>query len=152
MSNKVGLFIGELSHRTGISTQTIRYYERLGLLNPPQRNASQYRLYSEEAEERLRFIQKAKQFGLSLEEIVTLIKIRAEGVSPCANLKAMVKKHLDDLEQRIQEMLAFHQELSHRYEQIKTALSDSSAVATEKLCQDKICGLIERDGKNEIAN
>ena len=152
MSKKGGLLIGELSHKTGISTQTIRYYERLGLLNAPQRNTAHYRIYSKEAEERLQFIQKAKHFGLSLEEIKTLIEIRAKGVPPCANLKAMVKKHLDDLEQQIQEMLEFHQELSHRYEQIETTIPDSSAVVTEELCQGKICGLIERDGKNETEN
>ncbi|MBE9171527.1 MerR family DNA-binding protein [Pleurocapsales cyanobacterium LEGE 06147] len=93
-----------------------------------------------------------KHFGLSLEEIATLIEIRSEGIPPCANLKAMVKKHLDNLEQRIKEMLTFHQELSHRYEKIETALSDSSNIAIEELCQDKICGLIERDDKNETEN
>lgn len=147
-----GLLIGELSQKTGVSTQTIRYYERLGLLNAPQRNTAHYRIYSEEAEERLQFIQKAKHFGLSLEEIKTLIEIRAKGVPPCTNLKAMVKKHLDDLEQRIQEMVTFHQELSHRYQEIETTIPDSSAAVTEKLCQGKICGLIERDNENETKN
>ena len=152
MSKKGGLLIGELSRKTGISTQTIRYYERLGLLNAPQRNTAYYRIYSEEAEERLQFIQKAKHFGLSLDEIKTLIEIRSEGVPPCTNLKVMVKKHLDNLEQQIKEMVAFHQELSHRYKQIETIIPDSSAVVTEELCQGKICGLIERDSENETKN
>ncbi|HEY9770269.1 MAG TPA: MerR family DNA-binding protein [Coleofasciculaceae cyanobacterium] len=150
MSQK-GFLIGELSHKMRISTQTIRYYERLGLLNEPERNTAHYRIYSEEAEQRLQFIQKAKHFGLSLEEIKSLIEIRAKGVAPCANLKAMVEKHLNDLEQRIQEMLAFRQELSERYEQIETIIPDSSAVATE-ICQGKICGIIERDNKNKTKN
>ncbi len=144
MKVKEGLFIGELSRQMGIPVQTIRYYERLSLLEPPERTESQYRIYSEEAFERLRFIQKAKQFGLSLDEIKQLIEIRARGMSPCINLKAMVKKHLDELDCHIQEMLAFRQELGSRYEQIDALLSDSSAAPTEASFSGRICGLIER--------
>ncbi|PSO95825.1 MAG: heavy metal-responsive transcriptional regulator, partial [Cyanobacteria bacterium QS_6_48_18] len=75
MMAKKGLLIGELSRRVNLPTQTIRYYERLGLITPPERTASQYRLYSEEAIERLQFIQKAKIFGLSLDEIKQLIEV-----------------------------------------------------------------------------
>lgn len=145
---KQGLFIGELSHRVDVPTQTIRYYERLGLLDAPERTESQYRIYSEEAVERLQFIQKAKLYGLSLDEIKLLIKIRVEGVPPCASLKAMVKKHLDELDYHIQEMLAFRQELANRYEQIDTLLSDSSAAHTEVNFNGRICGLIERENDN----
>ena len=145
---KQGLFIGELSHRVALPTQTIRYYERLGLLDAPERTESQYRIYLEEAVERLQFIQKAKLYGLSLDEIKQLIKIRVEGVPPCASLKAMVKKHLDELDYHIQEMLAFRQELANRYEQIDTLLSDSSAAHTEVNFNGRICGLIERENDN----
>lgn len=145
---KQGLFIGELSHRVDVPTQTIRYYERLGLLDAPERTESQYRIYSEEAVERLQFIQKAKLYGLSLDEIKQLIKIRVEGVPPCTSLKAMVKKHLDELDYHIQEMLAFRQELANRYEQIDTLLSDSSAAHTEVNFNGRICGLIERENDN----
>ena len=145
---KQGLFIGELSHRVDVPTQTIRYYERLGLLDAPERTESQYRIYLEEAVERLQFIQKAKLYGLSLDEIKQLIKIRVEGVPPCASLKAMVKKHLDELDYHIQEMLAFRQELANRYEQIDTLLSDSSAAHTEVNFNGRICGLIERENDN----
>ena len=60
---KEGLLIGELSRRVNLPTQTIRYYERMGILAPPKRTASHYRVYSEVEEERLAFIQKAKRFG-----------------------------------------------------------------------------------------
>ena len=145
---KQALFIGELSHRVDVPTQTIRYYERLGLLDAPERTESQYRIYLEEAVERLQFIQKAKLYGLSLDEIKQLIKIRVEGVPPCASLKAMVKKHLDELDYHIQEMLAFRQELANRYEQIDTLLSDSFAAHTEVNFNGRICGLIGRENDN----
>lgn len=142
---KQGLFISQLSRQLGIPVPTIRYYERLGLLDPPERTQSQYRIYSEEALERLRFIQKAKHFALSLDEIKKLIDISAQGIPPCASLKAMVKKHLDELDCHIQEMLAFRHELANRYEQIGALLSDSPATNTEASFNGRICGLIERE-------
>lgn len=71
------------------------------------------------------------------------------GVPPCADLKVMVKQHLDELDRRIQEMLAFRQELNSRYEQIEALLPDASTPLTEAICKGKICGLIERDSKDE---
>ncbi|MEI2577367.1 MerR family transcriptional regulator [Scytonema sp. PRP1] len=145
MKTKEVLFIGELSQRVDLPTQTIRYYERLGLLNQPKRTESKYRIYSQEDEERLRFIQKAKRFGLSLEEIKKLIDINALGALPCVNLKAMVKQHIDELERRIHELTALQQELLSRYEQIEALLPDSPAVPNDTIYNGKICGLIERE-------
>lgn len=149
MTVKKSLFIGELSRQVGISTQTIRYYERLGLLNPPKRTESQYRVYSVEDSERLRFIQKAKRFGLSLDEIKKLLDIRAEGVPPCASLKAMVKQHLDELDCRIQEMVEFRQDLANRYLKINALLEDSSTTPNNAICDSRICWLIEQENDTD---
>jgi len=149
MKVKKGLFIGELSRQVGISTGTIRYYERLGLLNPPQRTESQYRVYSQEDSERLRFIQKAKRFGLSLDEIKKLIDISASGIPPCASLKVMVKQHLDELDHRIQEMMAFRQALVTQYDQIEAFVPDSVALPKHTLFNGRICGLIEWSNGDE---
>lgn len=145
MEGKEGLFIGELGCRVALPTQTIRYYERIGLLNPPKRTEAQYRVYSAEDEERLLFIQKAKRFGLSLNEIKKLIEIRTEGIPPCASLKAMVKQHLGNLDHQIQEMISLRQELANRYKQIDTLLPDSTAVQAEETCDGKICRFIEQE-------
>lgn len=144
MKVKAGLFIGELSRQVDIPAQTIRYYERLGLLDLPKRTESQYRLYSEKDEVRLRFIQKAKLFGLSLDEIKTLIDIRAGGAPPCTDLKVMVEQHLEELDRRIEEMLAFREELHSRYKQIKALLPDTSTPPIETICNGEICRLIEQ--------
>ena len=143
MAGQQGWLIGELSDRVGVSAHTIRYYERLGLLEPPKRTESQYRIYGEENEERLKFIQKAKRFGLSLDEIKQLITIRTQGTPPCASLKTMVEQHLDDLDRQIVEMISLRRELADRYEEIERSLSDASTSATEEICRGKICGLIE---------
>lgn len=129
-------FIGELSRRVDIPQHTIRYYEKLGLINRPERSETKYRVYSEDDEERLKFIKQAKLFGLTLDEIKEIINLKAQGVAPCEHLKKVIKGHLDDLERRIQEMIAFRDELSRRYERLNT-MTDTP-VGT-------ICGLIEQE-------
>ncbi|PSB06862.1 heavy metal-responsive transcriptional regulator [Pleurocapsa sp. CCALA 161] len=143
MTSQDGWLIGKLSDRVGVSAHTIRYYERLELLKPPKRTESQYRIYGKQDEERLRFIHKAKKFGLSLDEIKQLIAISTKGMPPCASLKTMVKQHLDDLDRQIAEMISLRQELASRYKKIDKSLPDASTPATEEICQGKICGLIE---------
>lgn len=130
-----GLRIGEVSRAAGVSAGTIRYYERLGLLNRPERTESDYRVYSEQEIARLVFIRKAKLFGLTLEEIGQLLEIRSQGVPPCEQLENMIQRHLGDLDDRIQEMISFRKELASRYEQSK-----SISVG----CESGICGIIER--------
>lgn len=142
---KERLLIGELSRRVNPPAQTIRYYERLGLLSHPKRNASHYRIYSAAEEERLDFIRKAKRFGLSLDEIKRLIDLSQDGVPPCADLKAMVKQHLAELDQKNQDMVCFRQELAHRYKHIEAALPDSSELPDEAAYNGKICGFIEQN-------
>ena len=141
---KQGRFIGELSRQVDIPVATIHYYERLGLLDPPERTQSQYRLYSKEAEERLLFIQQAKKFGLSLEEIKQILELSTKNIAPCKQVKTMLKQHLDDVDRRIQEMLEFRQELTNRYMQLDDLLSDSSTAPDPAVHNGKICSFIER--------
>lgn len=145
MDAKKGWLISELSRRVGIPAQTLRYYERLGLIEPPQRTASRYRIYSSAHEERLQFIQKAKRFGLSLEEIQQLIAIRKAGTPPCASLKVMLKQHLCKLDRRIQEMIELRRELTERYTTLDTLIPDSSTAPSDAICNGKVCGFIERE-------
>lgn len=132
---KGSLLIGKLSRQLGIPAHTIRYYERLGLVPPPSRADNSYRVYSKEHEERLIFIQKAKRFGLSLEEIKTLIGIREEESTPCEEVKKLVRMHLQELDDRIQNMIAFRDELANRYHRLESVGTAPGV----------ICGLIERE-------
>jgi MerR family copper efflux transcriptional regulator len=125
-------FIGELSRKTGVLNQTIRYYEQQGLLQPTERTEAGYRLYSDADVQRLRFIQQAKLFGLTLEEIKELMDVRAEGVAPCGHLRRMVGNHIDDINHRIQELVLFRDDLSRRYEEMNKAEVSG-----------RICGIIE---------
>lgn len=129
------LSISKLSREVDIPAHTIRYYERFGLIPAPSRADNNYRVYSIEHQERLVFIQKAKRFGLSLREIKTLIDIRGEGSAPCEEVKKLVKMHLQEMDDRIQSMIAFRDELADRYRRLESVGAASGAV----------CGLIERD-------
>lgn len=133
---KASLLIGKLSQQLGIPAHTIRYYERLGLIPYPFRAYNGYRVYSKEHEERLIFIQKAKRFGLSLNEIKTLVDIKVIGDMPCEEAKRLIRMHLEDLNSRIQKMIAFRDELAERYQRLESVGAASGAV----------CGLIEREG------
>ncbi len=77
------MFISQLSERVELPAHTIRYYEKIGLISPPKRSETQYRLYCDEDEARLKFIKQAKLFGFSLDEIKEIITLRAEGIAPC---------------------------------------------------------------------
>jgi len=138
------MLIRDLSRATGVPASTIRYYERLGLLQVPQRSAAQYRLYDTADVERLRFIQKAKRLGLSLTEIGQLIALRVGGTAPCQQLKAMVSSHLQQLDQQIAELQALRQELATYQADLAAQLSDEATAPTATLCQRTICGFIEQ--------
>lgn len=129
-----GFLIGELSQRSGLPPQTIRYYEQLGLLNPPARTEARYRVYTAEHLERLAFIAQAKLFGLSLEEIRQLIELRCGGVVPCGHMRGMVQRHIAELDARIRQLTAFRDELLRRYE----AMDGRPAGG-------KICGIVEAE-------
>lgn len=129
-------YIGELAKRTALAPETIRYYERLGLMGPVERTESGYRLYTREDAEKLRFIQNAKSYGLSLQEIKRLQEIRAEGTLPCRHLKRLLKEHLQKLDNRINQMLTLRGELAKRYRQLDNP---------KERCSAQVCWIIEND-------
>lgn len=106
-----GHYIGGLARITGLNTNTIRYYESLGLLSPAERSESGYRIYSVEDAERLTFIQKAKALGLSLSEVKNILDHKAEGVSPCRRVATFLDQKITEVEHRIRDLMTFKDEL-----------------------------------------
>ncbi|MBA2469342.1 MAG: MerR family transcriptional regulator [Chloroflexia bacterium] len=110
--------IGELAERSDISTDTVRYYERLGLMAAPSRAANGYRRYREADLGRLRFIRRAKRLGLSLEEIRGLLGIAQTG--ECQPLRRQVAdllaRKIEECEARLAEILAFKAQLKERHQ------------------------------------
>lgn len=109
---RAGVQIGTLAVEVGLNPKTIRYYEEIGLLSPPRRTRSGYRLYDATAREQLRFIAKAKLVGLSLAEIGAILALWRDSASPCAHLVAIIDRKLAALGEVRQELAALREEAS----------------------------------------
>jgi MerR family copper efflux transcriptional regulator len=98
------LTIGRLAKQSGIGAETLRYYERRGLLRPSQRTAAGYRLYQPEAAARLRFIRRAQALGFSLDEIGELLALSDDPGRSAAAVKRMTRAKIDDIQARIRDL------------------------------------------------
>ena len=107
-----GLPIGELSRRTGCNVETIRYYERIGLLPPPARNG-RYRSFSAGDMARLVFVRRARELGFTLDEVGALLKLSAiDGGSACGEVREISAAHLADVRARIADLRAMERVLA----------------------------------------
>ncbi|CAE6924306.1 Zn(2+)-responsive transcriptional regulator [Vibrio alginolyticus] len=97
--------IGELAKRCGVTTDTLRFYEKNELIKPAGRSESGYRLYNDENQKQVRFILKAKELGLSLDEIKDLLEIQLEATEhSCAEVKAITSAKLELIDEKINEL------------------------------------------------
>lgn len=103
--------IGELAKLTGCSVQTIRFYDKEGLLESPHRSDGNFRLYDEPAVEQLNFIRRCRGLDLSLQEIRQLIELRNSPNSQCGEVNNIIDHHIDQVEERIFELDALMQQL-----------------------------------------
>jgi len=95
------LLIGEFSLRTGVNVETIRYYERIGLLPKPPRTSGRHRAYDPSHVQRLRFVRRSRELGFSLDEIRALLALAERGEDACAETKEMTLRHLADVRGKI---------------------------------------------------
>jgi len=107
-----GLRIAELARAVHVSTDTVRYYERIGLLPPPRRTAGGYRDYDAGAVDRLRFIQGAQRLGLHLVDIGHLLAVRDTGDCPCEPAGELLRRRLDDVDAQIARLGALRTEMA----------------------------------------
>ena len=107
------MLIGQLADATGLATQTIRFYEREGLLPTPTRGPNGYRLYDAGPLNRLTFIRTAQTAGLTLGEIRSIVDLRDDGDSPCAHVTTLLSAKLADVHTRRRELDALAAELEH---------------------------------------
>lgn len=106
------LAIGPLSKRTGCNVETIRYYERVGLLPAPVRSPGGYRLYGNQHLKRLTFIRRARALGFSVGEVRTLLKLADERRRPCAEVRVVAAAHLEDVRAKIADLKAMQRVLT----------------------------------------
>lgn len=132
------LKIGEVSFLTGVGVETLRFYEKIGLLDRPGRTPSGYRVFHEGIVERLAFIKKAQVLGFTLNEIRELIVHKSKGENPCAEVRTIVRQRLQDLNDRIRQMIEYRDELS-------STLEEWDEIGEQ---DGHVCGLIEGASMN----
>src|SRR5262245_39967442 len=101
VSRGPGLTIGALSKRTRVNIETIRFYERIGILPKPSRSAGGHRIYGNDELMRLGFVRRGRELGFSLDEIRGLLRLVDGGRYTCAEVKAITLDHLADVRRRI---------------------------------------------------
>lgn len=105
------LAIGAVSARTGCKVETIRFYEREGLLPAPTRSSGGYRLYSQNHLKRLTFIRRARALGFSIDEVRKLLTLADERKRPCAEVRVVAGAHLEDVRAKIADLRAMERVL-----------------------------------------
>jgi MerR family mercuric resistance operon transcriptional regulator len=106
-----GIAIGALSRRTGCNIETIRYYERIGLLPTPARRG-RYRCYGSEDVGRLVFVRRARELGFTLDEVRALLKLAAGGQGACAKVREIAASHLAGVKAKIADLQAMERALT----------------------------------------
>jgi MerR family mercuric resistance operon transcriptional regulator len=96
--------IGQLARAAGLPTSTLRYYERAGLLEPTGRSEGNYRLYGEEALERLRFIRAAQATGFTLDDVTRMLGHRHTSAASCREVQGLIESRLLDIERRMEDL------------------------------------------------
>ncbi|HEY8554939.1 MAG TPA: Cd(II)/Pb(II)-responsive transcriptional regulator [Burkholderiales bacterium] len=131
--------IGELAKRTGCTVETIRYYERAGLLAAPARTQGNYRVYGEADVERLQFIRECRSLDMTLAEIGRLLAFRDAPERHCRDANALIDEHIGHVAQRIAELRTLERQL----------------IELRRLCRRtrkaKDCGILNRLGNGRAA-
>ncbi len=127
------MFIGELSQQTGVSRETIRYYEQRGLLQPRTRRQSRYREYSEEHVRLLRFILRLKGLGFTLKEIKHILQAWQEQEYSCGQAREIIERKIGVLEREIECMRQYTRDLQDLRNQCEQARAADRCASFEKL-------------------
>ena len=111
--------IGEVADQAGVNVQTLRYYERRGLLEPPPRTPSGYRIYGMETVNLVRFIKRVQELGFSLTDVEDLLSLREDSRSDTA--KKLTEEKLEGIRSRIQDLQAMDAALTHLLTKCETS-------------------------------
>lgn len=133
------LMIGQVASQSGVGVETIRFYERQGLLDPPSRRASGYREYDAEVVTRLRFIRRAKELGFSLSEIEELLRLGTDSADACSETKRLVVDKISGIDERIKDL-----------QLVRNALSDLAAICDSNGFGSQ-CPILEMLARYELA-
>lgn len=127
--------IGQAADAAGVPTQTIRFYERRGLLPQPPRGPNGYRDYDASVLTRLAFIRSGQAAGLTLVEVASILDARRDGAAPCAHVTALLLTKLEDIRTRQRELAALESEL-------EGLITRSNRLDPADCTDDQICHII----------
>jgi DNA-binding transcriptional MerR regulator len=117
-SKQTGMTVAVLARAAGTTPDTVRYYERLGLLPEPPRSGAGYRRYGADAVDRLRFIQGTQRLGLRLSDIGELLRVRDSGVCPCGTAVTPLRKRMDEVRSDIERLTGLLDDLERMVRQL----------------------------------
>lgn len=108
--------IGTAARQSGVPAKTIRYYESVGLIQPAERSAAGYRVYGKQDVETLRFVQRARSLGFSVEEVGSLLTLWRDRSRSSAEVKALARHRVADIDRKIAELTEMRETLTHLME------------------------------------
>ena len=129
------LAIGALGKATGTKTETIRYYERIGLMPPPGRTAGNYRAYGQAQLRRLSFIRRSRELGFPIEAVRELLRLADQKGAECGAVDVIARGHLAEIERKIADLRALRRELRELIGQCGNG-TISECRLIEALCPD----------------
>jgi DNA-binding transcriptional MerR regulator len=120
--------IGEVAERTGVSVETLRYYEKRRLLRPPARTQGGYRVYSDAIVDQVKFIKQAQSLGLTLDDIQQLAagRQRTNHVPSCRRVRDLLTRRIEDIDARIKELREFRKTLHDHLSACDRALASAA--------------------------
>ncbi len=104
--------IGQIAKMTGVTVETVRFYEKQRLIVAPQRSDAGYRQYPEDTVKRVRFIQHAKEVGFTLNEIAELLALRQEPGTSCTDIKLRATQKIEEVDRKLQDLNRIHDALA----------------------------------------
>jgi Cu(I)-responsive transcriptional regulator len=107
-----GLTIGEAAERSGLAAKTIRFYEEIGLVHPVRRRDNGYRVYGEDDLHMLRFVERARRLGFSVEDCRQLLALYRDRDRTSAEVKALTEQRIGEIERKIEELVAMRRVLA----------------------------------------
>jgi Cd(II)/Pb(II)-responsive transcriptional regulator len=128
--------IGELAAASDTGVETIRYYEREGLLPEPARTESNYRSYGQEHLARLRFIRRARGLDMSLDEVRVLLRFKDSPHENCGEVNAVLDEHIEHVSRRVKELRALEKELKQLRSECEEAREAQACGILEVLARD----------------
>jgi len=133
----MALTVSSLAGQAGLSADTVRYYERVGLLPEPARSAAGYRLYDQDALSRLRLIKGAQRAGLRLREIGELLQVADQGQCPCGHTETLLRQRLAEVRTELARLRGLEADLTRLLErQPDASCPEATTAATSWWCAE----------------